>query len=97
MVLGAKWRYTAPMAPGAEVGRERESAPTVSLIFLTRTGRAVVIRVALHCGASRVPTVVEADSIRREACSCSCSCYAECSKVRGCGSGARSLKKDTWN
>lgn len=44
---------------------------------VTLTILAFVICVAMLCGAGLVPTLVEADSIRRDACSC----YAECNNV----------------
>lgn len=39
---------------------------------VTLTIHAFVICVAMLCGAGLVPTLVEADSIRRDACSCLC-------------------------
>jgi hypothetical protein len=47
--------------------------------------RAFVICVAMLCGAGLVRTLVEADSIRRDACSC----YAECNNVDTKGLGVR--------
>ncbi len=49
---------------------------------MTLAGHAFVTCVALLCGAGLVPTLVEADSIRHEACSC----YAECNNGQGVGS-----------